>query len=102
MKYYSEYLKKFFDTEDECQDAEDKAFEEEHAAEQQTKKLAEERKARAKEVEDAMNEAIKANKKYYETLRAFCKDYGSFHMTYSTSEDPNSIGKMLNSIFDLL
>lgn len=74
MYIYSEKTKQRYDTVDECLNAE-KAWEEERAAEQERKqKLADERKTRAKEVEDAFKTA-------YELLEAFTKDYNSFHFT---------------------
>lgn len=81
MKYYSETLKKLFDTTEDLKNAEAKHAESIAAAE---KKRAE-RSARAKEVEDAY-------KAYKKLLDAFVKDYGSFHMTINDSR----------SLFDLL
>jgi len=87
MKYYSELVKKNFDSEQECLDAE-KKYEEDH-----TKELAlkEERAERAKEVQEAY--------KHYLELRAkFIEDYKSWHMTLTEKDLP-----ALNTInwFDL-
>ena len=46
------------------------------------KALADARAARAKEVEDLYKNAVEAKKLYDEALRAFLKDYGSFHATF--------------------
>lgn len=82
MKFYSEKLNKVFDTEQACVEAEsahDKAIAE---AEAKKKALVEERATRAKEVEDLYKAAVEAKKAYDEKLRAFLKDYGSFHATF--------------------
>ena len=82
MKFYSEKLNKVYDTEQACVEAEsahDKAIAE---AEAKKKALVEERATRAKEVEDLYKAAVEAKKAYDEKLRAFLKDYGSFHATF--------------------
>lgn len=87
MKYYSELVKKNFDSEQECLDAE-KQYEEEHAKELALK---EERAKRAQEVQEAY--------KHYLELRAkFIEDYKSYHMTLTEKDLP-----ALNSLnwFDL-
>ena len=87
MKIYSEELKKLFDTVEECEKAEAahrKAEEEKKAAEQ---KKAENRKVRAKEVEDALKAAAEARANYEKLLAAFCKDYGSFHYSFTDDDD---------------
>lgn len=106
MKYYSEILKKTFDTEDECVKAE-KLHEEEQTAKKVAEELkANERKTRAEEVEaarKAMEEVQKdcaakideAQKKYLDLRNAFVKDYGYYH--YSTSNEAD-----LHSILDAL
>ncbi len=87
MKYYSEVVKKNFDSEQECLDAE-KKYEEEHA---QELALKEERATRAKEVQEAY-------KKYLELRAKFIEDYKSYHMTLTEKDLPT-----LNSLnwFDL-
>lgn len=83
MKYYSEILKKNFDTEKACIAAE-KEFAEKNAAEEAAKKkAAQERKTRAQQVEAAHNDMVQAQKRYNELLKDFLKDYGSYHMTVS-------------------
>lgn len=82
MKFYSEKLNKVYDTEQACVEAEsahDKAIAE---AEAKKNALVEERATRAKEVEDFYKAAVEAKKAYDEKLRAFLKDYGSFHATF--------------------
>ena len=86
MKYFSEKTNKTYDTEEACLDAE-KEFDDVAARERMKKeKLAEERKARASEVEGAYKAVLEAQKIYREKLNAFVKDYGSFHMTLRTGE----------------
>jgi phage I-like protein len=89
MKYYSEELKKFYDSAEECSDAEKKFEEEMFAAETKRKALAEKRSARAEEVEQAYAALSDARKTYYDKLNEFVKDYGSFHMSIKgVDEDP--------------
>ena len=82
MKYFSETLNKVFDTEAECQEAENQQAA--RLAEAQARKdaLITARAERAKEVEDAYKAAVTAKKEYDTLLKAFLKDYGSFHATF--------------------
>ena len=89
MKYYSELVKKNFDSEQECLDAE-KKYEEEHAKELALK---EERAARAKEVNEAY-------KKYLELRAKFLEDYKSFHMTLTEKDLPAINSVNLWDLFD--
>jgi len=75
MKYYSENLKKLFDSPEELEKAEKELSERE--AEEKAKR--EQRAVRAKEVEDAWN-------KYQELLKEFVKDYGSYHHSSNGNE----------------
>ncbi len=87
MKYYSETLNKFYESEKDCTEAE-KAYKEElEAKKAKEKELAEGRKARAKEVEEAYKAALEAQKKYNSLVKDFCHDYGSFHMTLTEPFD---------------
>ena len=89
MKFYSENLKKLFDSAEDCAKAEaeaKKVEEEKRIAEQ---KKAESRKARAKEVEDALKAATEARANYEKLLRDFCKDYGSFHYSFNSDNGFN-------------
>ena len=54
----------------------------------------EQRAKRAKEVEEAYKAVIEANKVFNEKRNAFIKDYGSYHMTYSNTQDT------INDIFE--
>ena len=76
MKYYSEKLNKVFDKVEDLESAE-----KEHAEkEAQALQLREERKVRAKEVEDAYIA-------YKKLLNQFIKDYGSYHQTIKDKDN---------------
>lgn len=81
MKYYSEQLKKLFDTPEELLAAEDKVNAAKREEEEKKAQLKAQRETRAKEVEDAFKLASEDTKKAYELLNAFIKDYGSYHTT---------------------
>lgn len=102
MKYYSEELQQTFDTEDECLEAEKKYFEGIKMLEESDRRIKEEKAARAKEVQEAYEAWIEAEKTYKSLRNDFIRDYGYFHATYSTSEDLNDfdIKKMVDEIFD--
>jgi len=103
--YYSRILKKPFNNLSDLKSAEDE-YNKAHAEEI---KKSEERKARAKEVEDAYKEIFvlekekqqavdAANRRYIELRNAFIRDYGSFHTSYTeTYEMPKRIN--LNTFF---
>ena len=91
MKYYSDTLNLLFDSAEACEAAE-KEHAEKLAAE---KKISIARKARAKEVEEALEAVKKARAHYNEVLSDFCKDYGTFHFSWSTKDT-------FPSIFDFL
>lgn len=87
MKIISEKTGKTYDTVDACLLAE-KEYDD--ALEAETKKkeeLAKNRKARATEVEEAYKKISEARKDYYQILRKFIEDYGSFHMTLNTGDE---------------
>lgn len=95
MKYFSEMLNKVFNSEKECLEAEEQHSKAVAEAEAKKKALADERTNRAKKVEELYKQAIEAKKAYDLELRAFLKDYGSFHATFK-AVDP------FFGIFDLL
>lgn len=88
MKYFSESLNKVFDT----VEALNKAEAELEAQNQEKKRKAEERAARAKEVEEAY--AV-----YKKTLAEFCKDYGAYHTTYTPTDF--KYGSLIDALCDL-
>jgi F0F1-type ATP synthase membrane subunit b/b' len=85
MKYFSEDLNKYFDTEKECIEAEESAAKAKADAEAKAKELKAERKARAQEVEDALKTLKEAQKAYRDLVHKFVKDYGSYHYSYTDS-----------------
>lgn len=108
MKFYSEVTKKYYDTERECLQEEQKVVEEqnrqktlrERAAQElkeKQEKLAAERKARAQEVEAARKEMLEAREKYSKLLTDFTKDYHTYHLTL-TGDDAK---KSAPTLFDL-
>lgn len=88
MKYYSEDLKRLFDSEDELTKAEAEAKEVALAKETKEKQLREKRASRAKEVEEALKAARDAEKKVNKLMNDFVNDYGSFHTTIKDTFDP--------------
>lgn len=86
MKFYSEITQRLYDSEADLKKAEKEKQEAELAAKRKKEELAQNRKARAKEVEDAMKEAIEAQKKYKTLLNEFCKEYGAFHYSWNGDE----------------
>ncbi len=67
MRYYSDTLKKIFDTEEELAEAESKQSDK--AAEQERRK---------KEVDNAQREAREAINRYSSLLESYCKDYSVY------------------------
>ena len=104
MKYYSEKLNTLFNTEKELITAETKAREEEAKRVAAEKAKKETRAKRAKEVEDALKFANEAQAEAIRLLKDFTKDYGYFHMSYSTDDaEKKDAGKVdVNSFMDLL
>ena len=96
MKYYSEKLKKAYDTVEHLDTAE-KEYDEAHAAEIAKQK---ETKARAEEISNARKDAIKAQEHYNELIKQFVKDYGSYHATY-TDEDSGEVGTLTDVFYKL-
>ena len=99
MKYYSEEMKRFFDTEEECMTAEAAYEEELEKARKAKAEAAERRKARAQEVELARDEFIKARDNFNKVLNDFCKEYGSYHFSINETQSPSGFFK---SLMDLI
>lgn len=87
MKYYSDVLKKFYNSEADCLEAEKSHKAKLEEEEKHQKELNEKRKTRAKEVEDAYKTMQEAQKRYAELRTQFVKDFGSYHMTYTSKDD---------------
>ena len=101
MKIYSEVTKKFYNTVEECEKAEEevKIATEKKAAE--AKKLATERKAAADIVEDLFKAYVQARENYEHGLRDFCNKYGAYHKTVK-GEDMDASLKTLKSLSELI
>ena len=82
MKIISEKTGKEYATVAECQDAEALYDAEQKRLEEEKLALTNKRSVRAKEVEAAYKKVVEAQKEYHKLLNDFCKDYGSFHMTF--------------------
>ena len=81
MKIISEKTGKTYGSVEECV-ADEKRFDEAIVAKENKKKeMAEARKSRAMEVENAYKKVLEAQKEYHDKLNKFIEDYGSFHMT---------------------
>ena len=104
MKFLSEKLNKAFDTTKELYEAE-KEFDKKQ---KEQKQLAEVKKTRAKEVEDAFNDYQKTIERCYDEIKKkeeiynnlkdkFAKDYGGYHMTYV-----NNDGKKIVTFSDVV
>ena len=71
---------------------------------EEAKKSAE-RAARAKEVEDAYKAEVEAHAKYIKLRNQFVDDYGSFHMSYTTSTPEVEVYSpytLFDTLFNLL
>ena len=100
MKYYSETLKKLFDSERQLKQAEVR-FNDAEAKKKELENLRKAKRAeKAKEVERALKEANEAQAKAIKLLKDFTKEYGYFHTSYQeTKEDADSNVK---DFFDVL
>lgn len=111
MKYYSDLLKKPFDTVEELEKAEKEKKEQEFAIQKKN----EERTLKAKEVEAAYKSYIETKKKAFKEIddaynnyialrNKFVNDYGSFHMTYTNNdgEEKFTLTDAFNSMTDLI
>ena len=95
MRYFSDVTRKFYESEKEALEAEQAHEREQVEAAEKAAKLAEERKASAKKVEDAYRAVIEAQTEYNKLRREFIDKYGSFHMTFSTKD-----GDLFTNLFD--
>lgn len=101
MKYWSDVTKTMYDTQKELEKAEQDAKVEAYKAKKAKEKKDVERKARAKEVEDARQAMVAAKSKYAELLEAFTRDYNQYHLSL-TGEDAKRAIPTLFDIFNPL
>ena len=99
MKYYSEVTNKFYDTTEECEQAEDDFVAKKKAEEEKKLALKNEREARSKAVVDAFKKARDAEAEAQKLLKEFVKDYGSFHMSYNGKSSVPSMFDILDNFF---
>ena len=90
MKFYSEVLDKFFETEKDCINAETESKRKQEAEAKEKEKLANERKAREKEIDEARKVLIEAE-----------KDYNSYHYSIVSSSEDGNFNELFDSIFRL-
>lgn len=100
MKYYSDVTKKFYNTPNECEKDEAIMLDAQAKEKMEKEKKAAERKARAAEVESARKAMAMAQKKYRETLEAFVKDYGTYHLSLTDEDAKNAIPSLFD-VFNL-
>lgn len=96
MRYYSDELKKVFDTEEELKKAEEAHVKAVTAKKEKEQQLAAERKADAEKVEKIFEEYNKLAEAYRKELNHFVEKWGQYH--YSTT-DPSF--KHFLSLWDL-
>lgn len=95
MKYYSERLKKLFETEDELVQAEQKL----DAEESERQKIKEIKIERLKEIEDAYKAVEDATSKYNVLVNKFIQDYGYYHRSDSRIIVPKSFYEFFLNYF---
>lgn len=83
MKYYSEETKKFYESVEDCEEAEAefKKEKEEKLAAEEAKVAA--RKEAAHDVQIKQEAFLKAKEEYCEALKDFCCKYGAYHTSLS-------------------
>ena len=86
MKYYSDVTNKVYETVDALNMEEKKVLDAKRVQELTEQKKREQREAKAKEVEAAINAAVAAQKAATEKLEAFCKEYGVFHTSVENAD----------------
>lgn len=86
MKYFSEKLNKVFESEQECVEAENKFELAKQEKEEKEKRLTQERKERAHEIEEQYKKIMDDRKEYRKMVDDFIRDYGSFHCTFKSNE----------------
>ncbi len=110
VKIFSDRTHKYYNTVDEANKAEleaevaeNRAKIEKEKKEQEEKALREkkaaERKERAAEVETARKDMVAAQNKYREVLEKFVKDYGSYHLSWTNTDEIPTLFDFFHSIF---
>ena len=101
MKYYSEILNKMFDTEEALVDAENEAIDKELKAQKEKEERKAKKDAAHAEVVAAMEEMKTAEKKYFNLLSAYNKEFGTFthKKTIEKDGDSTDFNDLINLIF---
>lgn len=86
VKFYSDLLGKFYESAEEAKKAEEAEVKRVKAEKEKEKVAKEERAKRAKEIDEAEKALTAARKRYDELVRAFVRDYRSYHKTISSTE----------------
>ena len=100
MKYFSNITKRFYETEQDCIDAEVEVQKAQEAVQAERQKKIETRKQRADEVEAARRDYLEARKTYNEVLTKFCRDYGAYHCSIK-EPSPETISDYLDTFINL-
>lgn len=103
MKFFSELTGELFNSEKEliAAEAEVKKAEAKKLEVERAKKA--ERATKAKEVEKALKDCNEAQAKAIKLLKEFTRDYGYFHMSYSTNDaEKNPVFSNEDNFFNLL
>lgn len=87
MKYYSEDLKKLFDSEEELAKAEKAHNEAQLAKEKKDQELKKARAESAKEIEELLKKRNELTKEINAKVDEFVKKYGSFHYSIKSPND---------------
>ncbi len=105
MKIMSEKTGEFYDSVEECLEAEKEFEEEQRAKEERENRMKVERGTRAAEVRDAYDDYMECRDRYVSLLSDYAKDYHSYNIDYPnksyTSFDNLKINP-LEILFDLL
>lgn len=99
MKFYSEYTKQFYDTEEDCVAAEQELKAKEEAEIKEANKKASEKKAREAHLNELKAIADEAHNNYRKALNSYLRDYGSFSRTYNMADGDNLMS-LLEGIFN--
>ena len=100
MRYYSDELKKVFDTVEELNKAENAERARVYKEKMEKEKKANERKEQADKVKAAREVYLEARSKYAEALEDFTRKFGSYHQTYTGEDAKRMAPTLFDSIFD--
>lgn len=106
MKIMSEKTGKYYDSVEECLEAEKEFEKEQRAKVERENQMKAERNARAAEVRAAYDECMECYKRYVSLLSEYAKDYNSYNINYPNKKSYTSFSNLkinpLEILFDLL